>query len=202
MIPYFLALLLLGIPLMWIEWGLGRYGGVRNHGTSPGVFELIWRTRISKYFGLLGVALPLVVVIYYTYIESWTLAYAYFAAKGQFQVIQPDMLPQFFNDLLGGQGYITIYIFFIITVLLNFLVMRRGISGGIEKLAKIAMPMLFIFALILVVRVLTLGSPLPEYPERSVWNGMAFLWNPDFSRLSEFNIWLEAAGQVVFLRSP
>ena len=76
MIPYFVSLILLGIPLMWVEWGLGRYGGARGHGTAPGVFDAIWKHPIAKYMGILGIFLPLVVLVYYTYICSWTLAYS------------------------------------------------------------------------------------------------------------------------------
>ena len=39
MIPYFISFLLLGIPLMWIEWGVGRYGGTHGHGSVPGMFD-------------------------------------------------------------------------------------------------------------------------------------------------------------------
>ena len=43
MIPYFIALLLLGIPMMWVEWTIGRFGGVRGHGTTPGMFAALWK---------------------------------------------------------------------------------------------------------------------------------------------------------------
>lgn len=201
MIPYFVALLLLGIPLMWVEWALGRYGGARGHGTSPGMFELIWRSRFAKYFGLLGVALPLFVVIYYSYIESWTLAYCFYSATGTFSKMQGDEFKTFFDGLLGGSGYWPIYLFFVVTVLLNFAIMWRGVSRGIETLARIALPTLFVLAVVLVAKVLLLGSPVPEHPERSVWNGFAFLWNPDLSQLSSVKIWLAAAGQVFFTLS-
>src|SRR4030067_708748 len=39
MIPYFISLFLLGIPLMWIEWTLGRYGGGLGPGKAPGIFQ-------------------------------------------------------------------------------------------------------------------------------------------------------------------
>jgi SNF family Na+-dependent transporter len=77
----------------------------------------------------------------------------------------------------------------------------KGISKGIEKLAKIALPMLFLFAFILAIRIITLGTPDPSVPENSVWNGFAFIWNPDFSRLGEPSIWLAAAGQIFFTLS-
>lgn len=202
MIPYFLALVLLGIPLMWVEWALGRFGGTRGHGTSPGMFELLWRNRIAKYLGLLGVALPFLVVVFYVYVEAWTLAYTFFSAQGTFQEFaRPKQFDSFFSDLIGGDGYWPIYGFFVATIAINYLIMRKGVSGGIEKFAKFALPTLFVLATVLVIRVLTLGSPLPSHPERSVWDGFAFLWNPDLSRLSDTRIWLAATGQVFFTLS-
>ncbi|MCE5323826.1 sodium-dependent transporter [bacterium] len=201
MIPYFVALLLLGIPLMWVEWAMGRLGGTKGHGTAPGMFEMLWKSRAAKYFGLLGIALPLCVVMYYTCVESWTLAYCCFSADGTLSNLNGTGFRDFFNGLLGGNGYTAAYIFFVLTVIANFAVMWRGISGGIEKMARVAMPMLFIFAATLVIRTLTLGSPVPEHPERNVLNGLAFLWNPQLDRLSESKIWLAAAGQVFFTLS-
>ena len=47
-----LAFLLVGIPLMWIEWGVGRHGGQRGHGSIPGMFESIWKHPVAKYLGV------------------------------------------------------------------------------------------------------------------------------------------------------
>jgi len=148
MIPHFIALLLIGLPLMWIEWGMGRFGGVRGHGTTPGMFELLWRNRAAKYFGLLGVALPLFVVIYYIYIESWTLAYVFFSARGDFNGMSGPEIGSFFGNLTGGNAF-PIYFFFIATVLLNLAIMWRGVSGGIEnaliKAVELECPVIQIF---------------------------------------------------------
>ena len=70
MIPYFAALVLVGIPLMWIEWGVGRRGGLRGHGSMPGMFHSLWPKPVSKYLGALGLFMPIIVLIYYCYIES------------------------------------------------------------------------------------------------------------------------------------
>ena len=43
MIPYMIAMLIIAIPLMWTEWAIGRYGGERNHGTTPAIFKLLWK---------------------------------------------------------------------------------------------------------------------------------------------------------------
>jgi SNF family Na+-dependent transporter len=53
MIPYFLAFLFLGIPLAWVEWTIGRYGGSHGHGTAPGIYHIIsGRKRWAKYLGI------------------------------------------------------------------------------------------------------------------------------------------------------
>lgn len=208
MIPYFIALILLGIPLMWVEWAMGRYGGSYHHGTTPGMFDKLWRHPISKYLGSLGVLVTFGVGIYYVYVESWTLAYAFFSFTGKyFTITSHEEMGLFLSSYQGKtvstyfDGIGTAYLFFLLTFATNMTILWRGISGGIEKLAKIAMPALFIFAVILLVRVFTLGAPDPSHPENSVWNGLGFIWNPDFRSLTNAKVWLAAAGQIFFTLS-
>ena len=209
MIPYFISLLFLGIPLMWIEWTLGRYGGGFGHGTAPGIFHSLWqKNRFIKYFGVIGIFGPLVIFIYYTFIESWTLAYSFFALTGKYtSLIDQSSLRSFltgFQGLAKNQyfnGIGTAYTFFIITFLLNIWVIYYGIKGGIEKLCKWALPLLFVFGFILMIRVITLGAPDLSKPTWNVSQGFGFLWNPDFSALKSAKVWLEAAGQIFFTLS-
>ncbi|MFC1454348.1 sodium-dependent transporter [Verrucomicrobiota bacterium] len=209
MIPYFVSFLLLGLPLMWIEWTLGRYGGGFEHGTAPGIFHsLLRKNRFIKYFGVIGIFGPLVILIYYTYIESWTLAYSFFALFGKYAVLSDHASMQSFlrgfqglenNAYFHGLGWA--YFFFLITFSLNMGVIYYGIRGGIERLCKVALPLLFLCALILLVRVFMLGTPLEAYPDRNIVNGLGFMWNPDFAALKSAKVWLEAAGQIFFTLS-
>ena len=208
MIPYFVFFLILGIPLMWIEWGIGRHGGKFGHGSAPGMFDVIWKNRVAKYFGSLGLIISLVIMIYYTYIESWTLAFSFFSiTQTYFDLHTFDAMRNFLYSFQGKEtsAYFSSiwpsYIFMIVTFCLNFWIIYRGISKGIEKLAKIAMPMLFLFAIILAIRVLTLGTPDSANPDNNVINGLAFIWNPDFSQLGNASVWLAAAGQIFFTLS-
>lgn len=208
MIPYFVAFLLLGIPLMWLEWGMGRYGGKFGHGSAPGMFDVMWKNPISKYIGAAGLFISSVILIYYTYIESWTLGFSFFSLfKSYFGEITFESMGSFLSSYQGlGEGYFSsiwpAYIFMLITLALNIYVLYKGISKGIERLAKIAMPALIIFALILLIRVITLGTPDPvNHPDWNVASGFAFIWNPDFSKLSSASIWLAAAGQIFFTLS-
>lgn len=209
MIPYFISLLLIGIPLMWIEWTLGRHGGGWGNGTAPGIFHnLAPQKRWLKYLGVLGILGPLLIFIYYTFIESWTLAYSFFALTGQLS--EAGTQAQLKSFLSGYQGIekneyfsnmVPAYIFFLVTFFANIGVIYFGIRQGIEKLSKIAMPILFICGFILFFRVITLGSPNPEHPEWNVSSGFGFLWNPDFSQLLRGRVWIEAAGQILFTLS-
>ena len=206
MIPYFCALIFLGIPLMWVEWSMGRHGGVHGHGTTPGMFTLLWKHPAAKYLGALGIALPFTIVIYYTFIESWTLGFAWFSGTGKyFGLTTRDAMGQFLRGFQGMEhnqffaSWLPIITFVGITISFNYYFLRKGISKGIELLAKIGMPVLFIFGIILAVRVLTLGTPPAGVS--SVSEGIAYMWNPDFSQLSRATVWLVAAGQIFFTLS-
>ncbi len=208
MIPYFIALLLLGIPLMWVEWAMGRFGGGHGHGTTPGMFHKLWSHPVSKYLGTLGILVTFGVGLYYVYVESWTLGYAYFSLTGKyFGITTHEQMGQFLSSYQGKtvsayfQGIDTAYFFYLITFASNMYILWHGVVNGIERLAKIAMPALFLFGIILVIRVFTMGTPDPAHPENSVLAGLGFIWNPDFSMLTQSKVWLAAAGQIFFTLS-
>lgn len=206
MIPYLIALLLLGLPLMWIEWTTGRYGGAFGHRTAPGMFHSLWRHPAIKYFGLIGIFGPIIILSYYTYVESWTLAYAFFSLFGEYsgaadQGAMRGFL-QSYQGLHGGHfaSLATAYAFFLATFTINCWVVFRGITRGIEWLCKWAMPVLFILGIALAARVLTLPAN-PGDPGQNVLGGLGYMWNPDFTTLRDPNVWLEAAGQIFFTLS-
>lgn len=208
LIPYFIAFLVLGLPICWIEWTIGRYGGRFSHGSAPGIFDAVCGRRPwAKYVGVLGVLGPLGIAFYYIYIESWTLAYSTFSILGRYAAIeQPREMGAFLGEYLGGggahfPGIGVAYAFFLVTFVLNFTIIYRGLTRGIEAFCEFAMPMLFVAGVVLMIRVLTLGAPLAEHPDWSVTAGLGFLWNPDFSRLASGEVWLKAAGQIFFTLS-
>ena len=190
MIPYFISLLLIGLPLMWIEWTLGRHGGGWGNGTAPGIFHNIHpENRWMKYLGVLGILGPLIIFIYYTYIESWTLAYSFFSLMGKLSGLNDQAALKSFlsgyqgienNQYFSGIG--TAYVFFLIAFFANMSVIYFGIRQGIERLNKIALPILFVCGLLLFVRVLTLGAPNVQHPEWNISSGFGFIWNPDYSQ--------------------
>jgi len=209
MIPYFISFILLGIPLMWIEWTAGRFGGGFGHGTAPGIFHSMWeKNRFIKYFGVIGIFGPVLIFIYYTYVESWLMGYAFFSITGRYASATTQQTMQSFlqgyqglesNEYFRSIGWA--YLFFIITFSINVFVIYYGIRRGIEKLCNWAMPLLLICGIILTIRVLSLGTPDISKPDWNLLNGLGFLWNPNFAVLKSARVWLAAAGQIFFTLS-
>jgi SNF family Na+-dependent transporter len=212
MIPYFAALLLLGIPIGWAEWTMGRYGGKKGLHSGPAVLGLFGRGSWARYAGSISVLIPLAVSYYYLFIESWCLAYFWRYLTGGIGIDaaapiaeQVAISAAHFNDFTGSAangvlnaGGGTTIVFFAITILMNLLLVYRGLSKGIEAFVTWAMPLMALCALVVLVRVLTLGTPDPALPEQNVVNGLGYMWNPDFSALGDFSTWLAAAGQIFF----
>lgn len=218
MIPYFISLLILGIPICWIEWTLGRHGGRYGFNSAPGLFSVVWRSGVSRAFGALAVFIPVIIYMYYVFIEAWCLGYAWSYLSGS---ISPGGDPAqyaayfsaHFTEFIGADADGALFthaspalVSLALCFALNFFLIYRGLSKGIEAFCKWAMPALVIAAIIVLARVLTLGTPNPELPDQNVLNGLGFMWNPKpvgaeggtFSALWDPQVWLEAAGQIFF----
>jgi neurotransmitter:Na+ symporter, NSS family len=205
LIPYFVCLLLIGIPLMWVELAIGRLGGRHGRGHTAGMFELLWRHPAAKYVGALGLFVPFAVASYYVFVESWCLAYAFFSLTGSYFGL--GSMSEVGHFLAGFQGVeknahfsslAPAYAFFLISLALNLAILLGGVARGIERLALTAMPLLFVFAAILMVRVLTLDPPAGAAADQTVVSGLGFVWNPRFEAIADPNVWLAAAGQILF----
>jgi SNF family Na+-dependent transporter len=212
MIPYFCALLFLGIPIGWAEWAMGRYAGRKGLHSAPAVMGLFGKGTTFRYLGVIGVLIPLAVSFYYTYIEAWCLGYTFQYVTGGIGVDaaapiaeQTATAGSFYSTFTGREangvlagGSIQTFVFWVLTFAVNIWLVYRGISKGIEKFVSWAMPAMAVCALIVLVRVLTLGTPDPAAPDQNVINGLGYMWNPDFTALTNAQTWLAAAGQIFF----
>jgi SNF family Na+-dependent transporter len=203
LIPYLISFVLMGIPLLWIEWAIGRHGGQYGHHSAPGMFDRLGRQRWLKYVGVFGLFTNLTIASYYCYIESWTLSYVWHSLTGTFQTENPQA---YFNEYLGVTEDslfalpVEAFLWFLATLSLNVWILSRGIARGIEIAAKVGMPLLLLFAAILAVRGLTL-SPTDAGVVQSPMDGLNFIWNPDLAGLANPTTWLAAAGQIFFTLS-
>lgn len=187
MIAYFVAFLLVGLPVCWVEWTMGRAGGRYGYNSAPGIFGAITGMMGARWLGVVAFVIPVCIYMYYVVIEAWCLAYAVNYLRGVLDFEQAAEAKEFFGSLVGIEAdgvamrvdaeHVGIY--FLAVFLLNFLLIYRGIAKGIEWFCKYAMPTLIILALIILVRVLTLGTPDPAHPDRNIDTGLGFMWNPD-----------------------
>ncbi len=204
MIPYFISLLVLGIPLCWAEWVMGRHGGSRGFNSAPGIFTVIWPHWLSKYLAMPALLIPLVIYMYYVVIEAWCLGYAWNYLTGDLMLgSDPAAYSAFFDKFIGAgadgsllkPGGSNLIVLVAITFALNFVLIYRGVSKGIESFCKVAIPAMAVCALIVLARVLTLP---PDDSGRTVLDGLGFMWNPKFEALAKPSTWLAASGQIFF----
>jgi neurotransmitter:Na+ symporter, NSS family len=207
-IPYLVSFLVMGIPLLWIEWSMGRFGGKFGNHSTPYILDTMAKGRLWKYFGVFGIWTNIVVAAYYCYIESWTMSYVIHSLNRTFDGMTQGQVAAFFTDYVNitttttGIPYEAV-IFYVICLSLNTWILSRGLSGGVERTAKIGMPLLIIFGVFLAIRGITLGDSgaTTEHPDASAWAGINFLWSPQFDSLSNPRVWLAAAGQIFFTLS-
>ncbi|MBA5629795.1 sodium-dependent transporter [Moheibacter lacus] len=206
-IPYLICFLVMGIPLLFIEWSIGRYGGKFGNHSTPYILDTMAKGRVWKYIGVFGIFTNVAVICYYVYIESWTMSYVLHSVIGTFTGMSQAETAEFFNSYVSltestlGIPFEAV-VFYIICLILNTYILSSGLKG-IEKVAKIGMPMLIIFGAILAVKAFTLGdaNASPEFPNANAWDGLNFLWTPQYESLLDSKVWLAAAGQVFFTLS-
>ncbi len=204
LIPYLVCFVVMGIPLLWVEWSIGRLGGKSGHHSTPFMFDKMTKGWMWKFTGVFGIFTNMVVIAYYTYIESWSLGYIIQTVMGTFSGASQTQIAQFFGDYTGflsgsfGASLFSLVIF-LVTLFINVYILSKGIKG-IEKVAKIGMPLLLIFGAILAVKGLTLGTSgaSAAVPDASAWDGLNFLWDVNFDSLASPQTWLAAAGQIFF----
>jgi len=176
MVPYFISLLILGIPLCWAEWTLGRQGGRLGFNSAPGVIYALTKNPVIRVFGGLAILIPVVIYMYYVYIEAWCLGYAYDYLVGNMRSLglQIDAYAHHFESFVGKDsngltqddgGPCRVVYFLVIVFVINFVLIYRGLTKGIEKFCKYAMPVLIVAAVVVLIRVLT----LPQIPVPLPW---------------------------------
>ena len=207
-IPYLVSFLLMGIPLLWIEWAMGRFGGKSNNHSTPYILDSMAKQKFWKYFGVFGIWTNLAVAAYYCYIESWTMSYIMHSIGRTFEGMNQTQVAAFFTNYVDITTTTTgipfeAVIFYILCLLLNTWILSKGLSGGVERTAKIGMPLLILFGIFLAIRGWTLGASGASvaHPDANAFTGLDFLWNPQFDSLGNPKVWLAAAGQIFFTLS-
>ncbi|OOG74815.1 sodium-dependent transporter [Algoriphagus sp. A40] len=206
-LPYLICFLLMGIPLLFIEWSVGRYGGKLGNHSTPYILDSMSKKPIWKYIGVFGIFTNIAVVAYYTYIESWTFLYVFHSIFGTFTGMGKEEISLFFDNYVNLTGSdlgipMLPVVIYILVLAVNVYILSTGL-GGIEKVAKIGMPLLILFGIVLAYRGWTMGADFASdaYPDADAWDGINFLWTPQYTSLADPKVWLAAAGQIFFTLS-
>jgi NSS family neurotransmitter:Na+ symporter len=176
---------LIGVPVLLAELSMGRASG-KN---AVGAFEALHpaRSKRWRFVGGLGVLTGLAILSFYSVVAGWTLSYTGRALVGAFaHPMTPKESGALFESIIGSPiesvGMAGAFL------LLTAVVVRGGVSGGIERASKVLMPAFFVMLVVLAVRALML-------PGASA--GVRFLLEPDFSEITGVSV-MSAMGQALF----
>lgn len=189
LIIYILCVLVLGIPCMLAEFSLGRAGKTDSIGAFAAVAPAHKRWRIV---GGLSAVTAYLIAIFYMVVTGWTLKYAVASISGSLYTPEAGIpvgtelfrmkMEEYISTGFSPMGYS------MAVVLINMLILMGGVKKGIERLSNILMPMLFLLLLTFCCVSLSLPDAI---------KGMAYFFNPDFSKVNAIVI-ISALGQAFF----
>jgi len=185
-VVYLVFLAILGFPVMVMEFSIGRSAQLNIAGAMKKLEPSGSKWHVYGHIGILG---NLILMMFYTTVAGWTLAYLYHSAAGHLAGKTPDELGGIFGGLLGNTGELTLWVFLV--VLIGYLVCGFGLKRGVERVGKLMMGGLFIILIVLAVRAVTLPG---------AGAGLDFYLRPDFSKLSGAGVYA-AMSQAFFTLS-
>ena len=188
-IPYLIALLTAGIPLLFLDYAIGH----RNRGGAP----LSYR-RVSPHFEVFGwwqMMVNVIIGLYYAVVLGWAASYTYFSFTGAWGDKPIDFFIGEFlkmGDIKNGVsfefvGMVTGPLIAMWIVALG--VLSMGVQKGIAKASSVLMPVLVVMFMALVIYSLFLPGAT---------KGLDALFTPDWSKLSNPSVWIAAYGQIFF----
>lgn len=171
--------LLIVIPAGWCECALGR----KYKKGVVGCFTELAGTK-GKAFGYFTSAVPMGLMFYYPILMATCAMYIVYTFAGA----------PFLTDVVGfydqvNNNRVMIYAIVVAIVIITALISLRGIQGGVEKCCKILLPLMFVFLVIITIRVFTLDGIAP---------GLDFYLAPNLEQLANPDMWMAAAGMALF----
>lgn len=183
---YLICIAVIGLPVLIAEILIGR----TTHRNPVGAFYKLSNSKIWASLGGLGVVAGFMILSFYAIIAGWSLGYIVEAALGNFYIwSDPVEAADHFHQLVLNVEWILGY--FLLFMVLTIAIVFAGVQKGIERASKIMMPILFVLLLILMIRGLTLDG---------AEEGLNFLWNPDWDKITTGTILL-ALGHAFFTLS-
>ena len=176
------VVLFFGIPIMVAEFSIGRH----SRANTAGAYRILAPGTQWRWVGRMGVLAGFLILGYYSVVAGWTLEYIVQAATNAFAGQSANDFIASFNGFVSNPWRPALWM--IVFMLMTHFIIVKGVERGIEKSAKIMMPMLFILLIVLAVCSISLPG---------AGAGIEFLLKPDFSKVNG-NVLLGAMGQAFF----
>lgn len=165
LIMYAIFVFFICLPVMLAEMSLGRH----TRKNPLGAYTEIGQNRAWRTVGWMSVITPFMIGVFYLVITVWIFGYLAKSLMGQLdQLAAPDSFSVFTNSN-------ELFVYMLAVIALTFLILQGGVKQGIEKAAKVLMPLLFIMLIALVLYVFTLDNAIL---------GVKFFLIPDFDKLT------------------
>lgn len=182
LITYVCCVIILGIPLMCAEFIVGR----KARSNASRAFKVLapkTKWNIIGYFGIISSTL---ILGYYMVIAGWVVEYIFQALRGNLMAESATQIASNFSNFTSDVWRPLLWIFTLLIV--NYLIISKGVTKGIEKASNIMMPILFLILLIFCGYTITLPG---------AGEGLKYLFYPDFSKING-SVILAAMGQAFF----
>lgn len=177
---YLAAVLFIGIPVMVSEFVIGR----STHANTITAFRKLAPGTWWRIGGIEGVFVAFIIFCYYIVVSGWTLHYAVSSFLNRLSGDQD--YKEYFTSFVGSPWEPVLYA--VVFMLMVHLVVVRGVESGIEKSAKLMMPLLLLIIGVLVVCSFSMSG---------FTEGVSFLLQPDFSKVTP-TVVLSAVGQAFY----
>lgn len=187
LVPYFIALLTAGLPLLVMEHAIGK----KFQKGAPGAFASIGKKH--EPLGWWAISTSFVIVAYYCVIMAWVVDYlwhsftvAWSAGAGDFFVGNVLQLTDSPGNLGGFSWQVVIGLF--LAWICVYLSIRNGVKS-VGKVVKWTVPLPVLLLILLAIRALTLPGAI---------EGIRYYLTPDWAKLADINVWAAAYGQIFF----
>ncbi len=182
---YLAFIIAIGLPVMLSELIIGR----KSRRNAFGAFKVLAPGTPWRYIGILGVSAAFLILSFYGVVAGWSIQYIIYSVENSFTQKSPDEITAMFTNF--NSATVKPVVVQLAFMLLTGAIVIVGIKKGIEKYAKILMPLLVVILLFLCIKSVTLDGAKA---------GLDFLFKPDFSKLTGDGV-LSALGHAFFTLS-
>ncbi len=182
LITYLCFIFAFGIPILCAEFMIGR-------GTHSNIFGAFRQLRSSgkwHWVGYIGIVASIMILSFYSVVAGWTLEYLYQSITGALNLNSQEAYHAQFQQFSTHPWRPLLWT--ILFLIVNFVIVIRGVQKGIERMSNIMMPILFLILIIFCVNSLLMPGAK---------DGLEFLFSPDFSKIDS-SVMVSAMGQAFF----